>query len=176
MPLNIEFKARCEAPDRVRDVLRKKNARLAGIDNQTDTYFDVPSGRLKLRDGNVERNLIFYRRADSEAPKSSHVLLAPCPEPESLRHVLSAALGVRCVVEKRREIYFHENTKIHIDEVPDLGSFVEVEVIADHDKADVEAMHVTCAEWMRLLGVNESDLISASYSDMLGPTHTSGTP
>jgi len=173
MPLNIEFKARCETPERAREVLRKKNARLAGIDDQTDTYFNVPSGRLKLRDGNVERNLIFYHRIDDEAPKSSHVVLAPCPEPESLLHVLSAALGVRCVVRKRREIYFHENTKIHIDEVPDLGSFIEVEVISDDADPDPEAMHVTCAEWMQLLEVTEGDLVSTSYSDMLDPNRTS---
>lgn len=167
MPLNIEFKAKCHDPDHVRAVLRGMRATLKGVDHQTDTYFDVPSGRMKLRDGNVERNLIYYRRDDASSPKRSDVWLAPCSEPEPLLRLLTAALGVRCVVEKRREIYFHGQTKIHIDEVPGLGNFVEVEVIADAEENDEEGMRTKCNAWMELLGVAAEDLVSTSYSDML---------
>ena len=169
MSLNFEFKARCPEPDRVRDVLRRMNAEPAGIDQQTDTYFNVSSGRLKLRAGNVEQNLIYYNRGDSASPKRSDVWLAPCPEPGPLLDVLSNALGVRVVVEKRREIYFHRGTKIHLDDVPGLGIFVEVEVIADSAAADTKKMRAECDDWMRRLGVQEDDLVSASYSDMILP-------
>lgn len=167
MPLNIEFKARCPDPNQVRAILRRMDAELTGIDNQTDTYFNVPSGRLKLRDGNVERNLIYYERDAGGRPKQSDVWLAPCPEPVPLLELLTNALGVRVVVEKRREIYFHGSTKIHLDEVPGLGSFVEVEVIADAATADLENMRMVCDEWMRNLGVRDGDLVSASYSDLI---------
>lgn len=167
MPLNVEFKARCRKPQHVRAVLRDMRAELAGVDHQTDTYFNVPSGRLKLRDGNVERNLIYYRREDGESPKPSEVSLAPCPDPRPLLSLLSSALGIRCVVRKRREIYFYGNAKIHVDEVPGLGEFVEVEVIAEHDEADREAMHRSCHEWMGRLDVDAEDLVASSYSDMI---------
>ena len=169
MPLNFEFKARCPEPDRVRDVLRRMNAEPAGIDQQTDTYFNVSSGRLKLRAGSVEQNLIYYNRGDSASPKRSEVWLAPCPEPGPLLDVLSNALGVWVVVEKRREIYFLGGTKIHLDDVPGLGSFVEVEVIADSATADSKKMRAECDDWMHRLGVQEEDLVSASYSDMILP-------
>ena len=169
MPLNFEFKARCPEPDRVRDVLRRMNAELAGIDQQTDTYFNVSAGRLKLRTGNVEKNLIFYNRGDSASPKRSDVWLAPCLEPGPLLDVLSNALGVWVVVEKRREIYFHGGTKIHLDVVPGLGSFVEVEVISDSATADSKKMRAECDDWMRRLGIQEHDLVSAGYSDMIAP-------
>lgn len=170
MPLNIEFKARCPEPDRIRAVLREMQVEPAGTDHQTDTYFRVPSGRLKLRSGNLERNLIFYRREDAAAPKRSDVWLAPCPEPEQLLELLTVALGVRCVVKKRREIYFHGNTKIHVDDIADLGSFVEVEVIAENDTADQAGMRASCHEWMRRFGVQDEDLITSSYSDMIAST------
>lgn len=169
MPLNIEFKARCKDPDRVRAALHNMQANLSGIDHQTDTYFVVPSGRLKLRDGTVERNLIYYRRPDSASPKRSDVWLAACPDPGPLLELLTNALGVRCVVEKRREIYFHDEAKIHVDEVPGLGSFVEVEIIADRNRANEKNMRKRCDEWMRQLDVHDEDLISSSYSDMLAP-------
>ena len=49
--VNIEIKARCSKPDRVRAFLRAAGADFKGIDHQIDTYFRVPTGRLKLRPG-----------------------------------------------------------------------------------------------------------------------------
>ena len=60
--INIEIKARSNNQDRIRDILKSKNADFKGIDHQIDTYFNVPKGRLKLREGNIENNLIFYER------------------------------------------------------------------------------------------------------------------
>jgi adenylate cyclase, class 2 len=167
MPHNVEFKARCKEPSRIRALLEDLQVARPAVDHQTDTYFDVPSGRLKLRHGNVERNLIFYRRGDSASPKRSDVWLAPCPDPKALLALLTEAFGIRCVVKKRREIYFHGRTKIHIDEVPGLGSFVEVEVMASDNSANQEDMRKICDEWMSRFGVRDDDLISSSYSDMI---------
>jgi adenylate cyclase class 2 len=167
MPLNIEFKARCDEPERIRAVLRDMKARPAGVDNQTDTYFNVSAGRLKLREGNIEKNLIYYRRNEDARLKQSNVWLTPFESTEAIRALLTEALGVRCTVEKRREIYFHGQTKIHVDDVRGLGSFLEVEVIAESPEADVEAMETTCRAWKRRFQVDDADLVLASYSDMI---------
>ena len=47
--LNVEIKARCTNPAFIRDYLLSNNAEFRGTDEQTDTYFHVPHGRLKLR-------------------------------------------------------------------------------------------------------------------------------
>jgi len=47
--LNFEFKARLKDEPRVREALKKLGARFVGTDYQIDTYFRVPSGRLKVR-------------------------------------------------------------------------------------------------------------------------------
>ena len=57
MPINIEIKARCEDQGVIRQVLQEKQADYKGIDHQVDTYFIVPNGRLKLRQGTIENNL-----------------------------------------------------------------------------------------------------------------------
>ena len=62
--LNIEIKARCTDSRFIRDYLLSRGADFKGTDHQTDTYFNVPHGRLKLREGNIENNLIFYIRPD----------------------------------------------------------------------------------------------------------------
>src|SRR5213593_4888359 len=104
--LNVEFKARLENLDAVREKLRTLNPREVGTDRQRDTYFEVREGRLKLREGDIENALIFYRRADQATVRDSHVQIASIPNAAEFRAVLAAALPVRAVVEKRREIYF----------------------------------------------------------------------
>jgi len=124
MHLNVEIKARCRHPEKIREILEGRQARFVGLDQQVDTYFHVPHGRLKLREGNIENALIHYQRSDQAGPKNSEVqLYRPGP---NLKSILSAALGVKVVVDKRRQIYFIENVKFHLDEVPPLGTFVEI--------------------------------------------------
>ncbi|MGH9522601.1 MAG: class IV adenylate cyclase [Terriglobales bacterium] len=164
--VNLEIKARCGNADRVRTVLRERNARFAGTDHQIDTYFRVPEGRLKLRQGDIENSLIFYRRPDRAGPKESVVALAPVTDGEQLRQVLTQALGVLVAVDKRREIYYVENIKFHVDQVQGLGSFVEIEACgpADADRAPLLAQ---CREYMELFGIRKDDLVERSYSDLL---------
>lgn len=54
MPLNFEFKARTTSLPRLEDRLKKMQPDYKGEDHQTDTYFNVQHGRLKLREGNIE--------------------------------------------------------------------------------------------------------------------------
>jgi adenylate cyclase class IV len=67
--LSLEIKARCPDPSRIRAILKTHKARFKGLDCQIDTYFRVPSGRLKLREGNIENALIYYKRADQKNSK-----------------------------------------------------------------------------------------------------------
>ncbi|HPJ79511.1 MAG TPA: hypothetical protein PK489_12035, partial [Prolixibacteraceae bacterium] len=61
---NIEIKARTGRGEAIRKILLEAGAEFRGTDHQKDTYFRVSSGRLKLREGNIENQLIHYRRAD----------------------------------------------------------------------------------------------------------------
>ena len=70
--LNVEIKAICNDPLFIRKYLVDNKADFKGTDEQTDTYFNVPNGRLKLREGNIENNLIFYERTNQAGPKQSH--------------------------------------------------------------------------------------------------------
>src|SRR5690348_3858358 len=125
--LNVEIKARHSNTDHVRSYLLSQNADFKGTDHQVDTYFNVASGRLKLREGNIENNLIYYKRDNQAGPKSSHFHIVKVPDSKSLKEILAQSLGIKVIVEKKREIYFIDNVKFHIDEVPGLGSFIEIE-------------------------------------------------
>jgi adenylate cyclase class 2 len=161
----IEFKARCSDHARLREILKSKNAQFAGEDHQIDSYFRVPRGRLKLREGAIQNALVFYHRPNQAGPKQSNVVLAKLPVQSDVLEVLTKALGVMAVVDKRREIYFVDNVKIHLDRVEGLGEFVEVEAIGALN--EVAELREQCTAFQGEFGIKQEDFIEGSYSDLL---------
>lgn len=163
--LSLEIKARCSEPARIRKVLLVRGASFKGLDRQVDTYFHVPSGRLKLREGNIENALIYYKREDRKNSKKCDFTLFPCAKKTPLKKLLAGALGVLAVVDKRREIYFIKNAKFHIDRVKRLGSFMEIEVFGSPQAA--AGLKRQCEFYRKLLGIQAKDLVADSYSDQI---------
>lgn len=167
MHLNVEIKARCSDPERVRSVLYLRGAEHKGLDHQIDTYFKVNEGRLKLREGNIENVLVFYKRDDQEGPKNSEVILYPCKAGNSLKQALLGTCGELVVVDKRRDIYFIDNIKFHVDDVVGLGSYCEIEAIDLEGDIGEDRLLEQCKQYMEILGITEGDLVAQSYSDLL---------
>jgi adenylate cyclase, class 2 len=167
--LNIEIKARHNHPDLLREYFKKNNAEFKGVDHQIDTYFNVIHGRLKLREGNVENNLIYYKRSNESKAKESHFQLVNIPEAKILKEVLAQSIGIKIVVEKNREIYFIGNVKFHIDDVATLGSFIEIEASNLHHQVSKERLQEQCNFYIGEFGIKDEDLVAFSYSDMLMP-------
>ncbi len=165
---NIEIKARCADASFIRQYLHQQKALFKGVDEQTDTYFHVNSGRLKLRQGAIENSLIFYKRDNSAGPKLSEVYLVQVDHnSEPLKELLTHANGVKVVVKKKREIYFIENVKFHIDEVEGLGSFVEIEAIDEDGTLGLGTIQQQCAYYLQQFNIQTDDLLTHSYSDLL---------
>src|SRR3989304_7181005 len=151
--INIEIKARCKNPNRIRKILRSIKAYFRGRDNQIDTYFKVSNGRLKLREGNIENYLIYYQRKNKKGPKQSDVILFKTSSDTSLKEILSKSLGILVVVDKQREIYFMDNVKFHIDNVKGLGPFVEIEAIDKDGSIGKSKLLAQCGYYMNLFNI-----------------------
>jgi len=167
MHRNIEIKASVEDHTFIRDFLLSRQAIFKGTDHQRDTYFKVPQGRLKLRQGNIENALIHYEREDKEGPKTSWVSLYPVINGSVLESLLEKALGIKTVVEKDREIYFIENVKFHLDSVQGLGHFVEIEAIDTDGSIGQEKLLRQCEYYLNTFRIKKEDLKTNSYSDMI---------
>jgi adenylate cyclase, class 2 len=165
--INFEFKARCTDIGTVEKKLLSLNPLFAGEDNQCDTYFNVPDGRLKLREGNIENALIFYKRENTAGAKLSTVLLYQHQPDASLKGILTASLGIKVVVQKKRRIYFIENVKFHFDSIEGLGTFAEVEAIDRTGEIGLEKLKEQCTYYAIFLGIQPQDYMAHSYSDML---------
>lgn len=165
--ITIEVKAKSPNQDVIREILKSKNADFKGVDHQIDTYFNVPFGRLKLREGNIENYLIYYAREDKKGPKQSNVVLYKSTPNSPLKEILTKSLGILAVVDKLREIYFIDNVKFHIDTVEDLGTFVEIEAIDTVPGIGRDRLLEQCNHYIDLFKISQNDLISVSYSDLL---------
>lgn len=167
MGTNVEIKARVADFNRVRERAEALSDTPGELIPQRDTFFHTPKGRLKLRVLAPDRGqLIYYERQDDAAPKPSHYILSPTPEPDSLEAALSACLGVRGMVRKRRLLYKIGNTRIHLDQVDGLGPFLELEVILEPGQS-VEQGRATALELMEQLGIDEENLVEGAYIDLL---------
>lgn len=163
----MELKARVSNLQALKAKLNTLGASLVGVYHQKDTYFQVPSGRLKLRE--VEGRpplLIYYEREDVPTPKRSNVYLLEVGEP-LLREAILEVLKPLVVVEKKREIYVYEGTQIHLDEVKGLGSFIEFEREVEDTPEAVEEGRKSLRQLMERLGIPRENLESLSYSDLM---------
>ena len=167
MPSNIEIKARAEDFARKRELAERLAGGPPETVRQQDTFFPCASGRLKLRRLAADRGeLIAYRRDDVAGTKQSDYLLYRTAEPAALRGVLAEALGTGKVVTKTRLLYLVGQTRVHLDEVEGLGTFLELEVVLTEGQAAEEG-HRVAREIMAALEVREEDLVEGAYADLL---------
>ena len=163
----FEIKAVCHDHGPIRSFLLENGARFVGTDHQKDTYFNVQSGRLKWREGNIESNLIHYFRANQKGPKLSDVTLQEVPKNSNLIEILTKSLGILTIIQKEREIYFIDNVKFHLDHVIGLGRFIEIEAIDEKRERNQKELKSQCEFYLNKFDIPDVDLIEKSYSDLL---------
>lgn len=164
---NIELKARLHDPEAARRIAQSIATRYVGVEEQVDTYFHCTKGRLKLREINRQSaQLIQYVRSNQTEPKPSDYQLVPVVEPELLKQALTAALGVRAVVRKRREIFLVDNVRIHLDAVDPLGDFLEFEAVLGSEVTDA-AGHAQLEDLAARFHLQPQDLLACSYGELI---------
>lgn len=167
MPRNIEIKAR--VGDLAPIEARARTIATRGPEDlvQDDTFFRCAHGRLKLRefaDGSGE--LIHYTRADEAGPKVSEYSIAPTAAPAALRETLARALGILGRVAKVRRVYLVDRTRVHLDQVRGLGTFVELEVVLREMESPQDGQ-AAADELLAKLGIETGQRVTGAYLDLL---------
>jgi len=164
---NIELKARIASLDTVRQVASSLADTRLPDQHQIDTYFHCQFGRLKLREIIGERaELIAYRRPNESGPKASNYFVLPVESPERFKEALATTLGIRSRVEKHREIYLHQNVRIHVDRVVGLGEFLEFEAVLGDEYPEAQSQQLV-HELRQRFKISEDDLLESSYGEMI---------
>lgn len=167
MHTNIEIKAKISDYEKLVKSAEQLSDSPVQVVRQKDIYYNIESGRLKLRIINdKEGELIFYIRDDVSGPKKSLYMIHRTDNPESMDLILGNSLGKIGTIEKKRYLYLTGQTRIHIDNVTELDSFVELEAVLSDKQTDIEGIRIVNNIMNKLL-ILEEQLVQSSYIDLL---------
>lgn len=173
--MGIEVEAKIRLPGVAAAVLRERLASEgATLDRrlvEANTYYDTPDGSLKTADRGLRirvevneasgdrRVVLTHKGPQAQGPLKSRLETeAGIDDPRATAEVL-AVLGYHPTLtfEKRRARYLLDGCRVEIDQVPFLGTFVEIEGTTAGDVERVRGR----------LGLADRPLTRASYVAML---------
>jgi adenylate cyclase class 2 len=165
----VELKARVNTLDPIRRKIIDLKAHHVGAFNQVDVYFEVPEGRLKLREveGKNTVELVYYKRENVAGPKRSEVFILEVQKPAAFKTLLEKVLETGVTVEKLREVYRYQGTQIHLDNIKKLGVFVEFERETPADIQAIRKNQQALEGLMKKLGIKPQNLEKMSYSNLI---------
>lgn len=167
MPRNIELKCRLPNIEGARAIAKSLATRELGTIRQTDTYFRVNQGRLKLREVEGQAaELIAYARPNTHHARASDYRLVRIDDTAGLFVALQATLGIHVVVRKTRDVFLWHNVRIHLDEVEGLGTFLEFEAVLEEGTDDARG-HDQVAELARRFALRDEWRFGGSYADLV---------
>lgn len=162
---NVEFKSELRDIELARATCRATGAVFIATLRQTDTYFRVPSGRLKRRECSGEpTEWIFYDRTDESRPRLSSFTIYS--DTQARERFGTNPLPELVVVKKTRELFLLDNVRIHLDEVHGLGRFFELEALVSPG-FPVPRCHALVDQLRAEFGPVLGEPLSVSYADLL---------
>jgi adenylate cyclase class 2 len=171
MGVEIEAKMRVADLAEMRRRLKAAGGTRAGELEETNTFFDDPQRALQRADkglrlranrnvktGKTEYIVTFKGPRQAATVKTRQELEFSVSDPENAAEVF-AALGYKATISfhKRRQSWKLLGCKVELDELPQLGTFIEIE-------GPSAAKVMACR---KKLGLGEEPMIAESYAAMV---------
>jgi adenylate cyclase, class 2 len=163
MPTNFELKVKIDNLEKYEDLAKSFNASFSKVLDQTDTYFKTGYGKLKLREFSDKNSELIYYDKQQEYSQSDYII-AGIEDTKNLKKIFSFLFETIVVVKKKRTVYLFKNARIHLDDVNELGTFLEFEVIVS--EGDKQARELLDRLYEHF-NINENDIVKCGYSDLL---------
>ena len=162
---SIEWKAEIRDPSIVRALVKRMGGVHASTVLHCDTYYRVIDGTLLKREIEGEASeFIHYLRPAGVRPR--HTRFTLYSEEQAAERFGAKPIPVWVIVEKRREVWVLDGVRVHLDEVEDLGRFVELEVLVTPDQS-VSACEAKIARLRTALGPFVGEPVSKGYAELL---------
>jgi len=161
--MEIEIKAQFEDKEKLKENLRKIGAKEEKIKHQIDEYYNHPSRdtrktneyiRLRYKPGEIKGVFAHHVNIADGVNKEYEVEVADI---NVLKQILkNFGFPLLGVIDKKRETYKFNEFSITIDEVKDIGNFLEIEV--DGEEHEIDAKKASCIEMLKKIGLTEKNL------------------
>ncbi len=163
MGKNLELKIKVDSFSDFENIAKMIGAERTAVLNQKDVYYNFSIGLLKLRNVNGKYELIKYLRNESGAERWSNYELLYLSG-ENVEKYLGELFEQEAVVNKIRTLYMYKDTRIHFDEVENLGRFIELEAVVTDSEKEAENQFNFLVEKLNL---NLDRQINCSYRDLI---------
>jgi len=162
----IEFKAELRNIGAARQQCQLLGAQREGVIAQRDTSFRMTDGRLLKRESDSGKAIqwVYYHRPDRVSPRMCNYTILT--DAQAKRRWGTRSLRPWLLVEKTRELWTFGEVRIHLDEVKELGSFLELDAMVSR-RFNVKACHEAIARLRETFSPVLGEPISASYADLL---------
>ena len=170
--LEFELKVRISSLDPVRQQLIGHNAQFCGRIHEHDIYYNAPHRNFGITDEAIrgrytnEHALVTYKGAKIKTSglKAREELNTVVDSGAVFEQMLDRLGFTRTAeVNKWRENYRFSGAAITLDEVEDLGTFVEIEILAEDENSNTAARIEAIAKEIGVCG----EPILASYLELL---------
>jgi len=160
---DFTLKAKIKDIEHIEKLLTRMNSRYIGLDNQTDYYFETPTGKLKLRQGTIENLITHYERVTLHNMEKTIVYRYDKDPTLDQVNQLRLSHKQQETVQKQRKIYTLGHVKIHLDRLPDGRCFLEIEAIDRTNQYTDDELRDQCLTLKSTLGIPDSDLVQTGY-------------
>jgi predicted adenylyl cyclase CyaB len=163
MPLNLEIKIQMDSHESALNVLRNLHADFVKDINQKDVYYNMPHSLLKLRIEDEGECLIKYNRDEVNPDRFSdyEVIYMKSVGTEKF---FNSIFNEEAVVLKKRSLYMYDNTRIHLDTVQGLGTFMEFETLVINGMEDAKERF---SFLVKKFDIDTTKQIKCSYRDLI---------
>ena len=163
MPQNLEIKIHLDSHESALNVLKNLHAEFVKDINQKDIYYKSHGSLLKLRIEDEGESLIKYIR-DEENPDRFSDYEVICLKSTGTEKFFSSIFTIEAVVLKKRSLYVYKDTRIHLDNVKDLGTFLEFETLVLNGREDAKERFKFLID---KFGIDIEKQIKCSYRDLM---------
>lgn len=169
MTLEIEAKVKVDSFEALLTVLRQKNAQSKGLFRQIDTYFfhrnrDVLQSGCGLRlrcqqQGGQTRFFLTFKGPRQNSPYKSRAEWETAVDDGAAMQAILKQLGfaVGLIVDKHRQEWSFMDCLVCLDQVANLGCFVEIEGQNEQSIGLV----------LQTLGISQMPIVKQGYAELL---------
>jgi adenylate cyclase class IV len=167
---SVELKFLCNDFEPIREYLRFMGAQNVIFGNFIDTYY-LPDGNLRLRkvDDTEPLQLISYdkeQKYGSERTCKTLVYPEGFPTIDWMEEMVRRSHGILAIVEQERNTWELNNVGIHLDTIPQLGNFVEVQALKDPSSNERTPLK-QCEIYLEKLKVSLDEVIIHNYGELM---------
>jgi len=171
--MEIEIRSRINNLDNLLEEIEKLNILKKNEERQIDTYFkhinDITRKMvIRVREIMGKQSILTFKGASPV--ESDDTMWAdfdtPIEKPEVLKSLLlSNGYELVCIIDKHRQSFEHNGFEINIDNIKELGSFIEIEKQGESEERKQAELEIVSL--LKKLGINENDIIKKGYVPLM---------